>query len=138
MPNTIVRMLDQDDFWMLDDFCMEENIPILNPEWAKVVALIDTDTGKVVGIVCSQLQIHNEPIWIKKQYQNGKRWKEMAEVMEGYLDMLALTSGLPIAVYNQPTNAAAERICRLRGYEKCDKPLYTKVYTGQRLVDMKE
>lgn len=132
--NTIVRMLDPDDFWMLDDFCLEEGIPIVSAEWSKVVALIDTDTGKVVGIVCSQLQIHNEPIWIKKEYQDGEVWKEMADVMEGYLDMLALASGASIAVYNQPTNAAAERICRLRGYEKCDKPLYTKIYTGEGLI----
>lgn len=138
MSNTIVKMLDQDEFWMLDDFCMEEKIPILSPEWAKVVALIDVDTGKVVGIVCCQMQIHNEPMWIKKEYQDRKRWKEMADVMEGYLDMLALTSGLPIGVYNQPTNAAAERICRMRGYEKCDKPLYTKTYTGKGLSEMKE
>lgn len=127
-------MLEQDEFDRLIEFCEEENIPMLNPEWAKVVALIDTDLDKVVGIVVCQMQIHNEPIWIKKEYQNGQRWKEMADVMEGYLDMLALTSGVSIGVYNQPTNAAAERICRRRGYEKSDKPLYTKTYTGEGLI----
>lgn len=138
MQNVIVRMLEQDEFDRLIEFCEEENIPMLNPEWAKVVALIDVDLDKVVGIVVCQMQIHNEPIWIKKEYQNGQRWKDMADVMEGYLDMLALTSGVSIGVYNQPTNAAAERICRMRGYEKSDKPLYTKVYTGQGLIDKKE
>lgn len=134
MQNVIVRMLEQDEFDRLIEFCEEENIPMLNPEWAKVVALIDVDLDKVVGIVVCQMQIHNEPIWIKKEYQNGQRWKDMADVMEGYLDMLALTSGVSIGVYNQPTNAAAERICRRRGYEKSDKPLYTKVYTGEGLI----
>lgn len=138
MHNVTVRMLEQDEFHRLEEFCEEEGIPMLNPEWAKVVALIDTDLDKVVGIVVCQMQIHNEPIWIKKEYQNRQRWKEMAEVMEGYLDMLALTSGVSIGVYNQPTNAAAERICRMRGYEKSDKPLYTKVYTGEGLIDKKE
>ena len=138
MQNVIVRMLEQDEFDRLIEFCEEENIPMLNPEWAKVVALIDVDLDKVVGIVVCQMQIHNEPIWIKKEYQNGQRWKDMADVMEGYLDMLALTSGVSIGVYNQPTNAAAERICRMRGYEKSDKPLYTKIYRGEGLLDKKE
>lgn len=138
MKNTIVRMLEQDQFYLLEEFCESEGIPMLDPEWAKVVALIDVDLGKVVGIVCCQMLIHTEPIWIKKGYQDGKLWQEMTEVMEGYLDMLALTSGTPIGVYNQPTNRAAERICRKCGYERSDKPLYTKVYTGEGLKDVKE
>jgi hypothetical protein len=54
--------------------------------------------------------------------------------LEGYLDTLAFTQGVRIGAYNQPTNAAAERICRMKGYEKSDKPLYIKVYTGDRFT----
>lgn len=123
-----IRMLDPEQFYLLEEFCESENIPTPNPDFSKVVAAIDQDTGKVVGIVVAQMQAHTEPIWVKKEYQGDGIWEEMADAMEGYLDMLAYGSGAQIAVYNQPTNAAAERICRMRGYTKCDKPLWTKVY----------
>jgi hypothetical protein len=86
------------------------------------------------------MQIHTEPIWIKKEFQGNGLWEMMVDSMEGYLDMLASQSGQPIAVWNNPSNAASERICRLRGYSKSDKPLYTKTYTGEGLikVDRKE
>lgn len=132
--NVIVRMLDPEQFWMLDEFCEEEGIPVPNCEFSRVVAAIDQDTDKVVGIVAAQMQIHTEPMWIKKEYQGKKLWNEMSEVLEGYLDTLAFTQGVRIGAYNQPTNAAAERICRMKGYEKSDKPLYIKVYTGDRFI----
>jgi len=133
MNNIVTKMLEPEQHILLEEFCKEEGIPILDPEWSKVVAAIDLDTGKVVGIVAAQTQIHLEPIWIKKEYQGKGLWEEMADRLEGYIDGIALTSGSEIAVWNQPTNAAAERICRMRGYSKSDKPLYTKVYTGEKL-----
>lgn len=136
--NVVIKMLDPEHYYLLEDFCKEENLPMLNPEWSKVVAAIDTDAGKVIGIVVAQMQIHTEPIWIKKQYQGGGLWEEMVEVMEGYLDSLAFIAGVPIGVWNNPTNAAAERICRMRGYEKSEKPLYTKIYDGARLTKLLE
>lgn len=128
--NVIIKKLDPEQFYLLEPFCEEEGIPMLDSQWATVVAAIDLDSEKVVGIVVTQLQAHAEPIWIKKEYQGNGLWEEMVDEMEGYLDMMALTKG-PFAVYNQPTNAAAERICRMRGYEMSDKPLYTKIYGGQ-------
>ena len=119
---------------MLDEFCEQESIPVPNCEFSKVVAAIDQNTDKVVGIVAAQMQIHTEPMWIKKEYQGKQLWNEMSEVLEGYLDALAFTQGVRIGAYNQPTNAAAERICRMKGYEKSDKPLYIKVYTGDRFT----
>lgn len=126
-------MLDPEQYYLLEEFCEAEGIPMFNPEWSRVVAAIDMDTEKVVGIVVAQMQTHTEPIWIDKNYQGQGLWEIMVESMEGYLDMLAGYSGTPIAVYNQPTNAAAERIVRMRGYTKCEKPLYTKVYNGEKL-----
>ena len=131
MTNIIVKMLAPEEHYLLEEFCREEKIPMLDPEWSKVVAAIDLDTEKVVGIVAAQTQVHLEPIWIKKDYQGKGLWEEMADRLEGYIDGLAFSSNTNIAVWNQPTNAAAERICRMRGYSKSEKPLYTKVYTGE-------
>lgn len=136
MDNVVIKMLDPEQYYLLEEFCEAEDIPMLNPAFSKVVAALDLDTEKVVGIVVTQMQAHTEPIWIKREYQGGKLWEEMVDVMEGYLDNLALVSGTPIGVWNNPTNAAAERICKLRGYTKSDKPLYTKVYTGERLAKL--
>lgn len=129
MSNTKVITLDPEQFYLLEKFCETEGIPMPDPRFSKVVAGIDLDTQEVVGMVAGQLMVHTEPIWIKKEYQGNGLWEEMSDVMEGYLDTRALLEG-PFAVYNQPTNAAAERICRMRGYEKSDKPLWIKIYTG--------
>lgn len=134
MNNVVVKMLDPEQYYLLEEFCEREGIPMLKPDWSKVVAAIDMDSGKIVGIVVAQMQIHTEPICISKEYQGKGLVELMTDSMEGYLDMLAGGSGVDIGVYNQPTNAAAERICRMRGYQKSDKPLYVKVYKGDELT----
>ena len=136
MSNVVVKMLDPEQYYLLEEFCEAQGIPMLNPEWSKVVAAIDLDTEKVVGIVATQMQAHTEPIWIQKEYQDGKLWEEMVDIMEGYLDSVAMIGGSPIVAWNNPTNPAAERICRLRGYHKTDNPVYVKIYTGAKLVGM--
>lgn len=130
MNNVLIRMLDPEQYYLLEEFCEKEGIPIPNPEWSKVIAAIDRDTEKVVGILVCQMQVHTEPIWIQKEYQGKGLWEMMADAMEGYLDMLAWGSGEKISVWNQPTNPAAERICRLRGYVQGQRPLWYKVYDG--------
>lgn len=137
MNNIVIKMADPELYYLIDEFCDEKDIPRLNPEWSKCVVAIDTKTEKVVGLVAVQMMTHTEPMIIDPQYQGKGLWEQMSEAMEGYLDMLAGSSGFPIGVYNQPTNAAAERICRLRGYEKSDKPLYYKIYDGSSLVTNK-
>ena len=131
--NVMIRMLDPEQYYLLEEFCEREKIPMLNPEWSKVVAAIDMDTQKVVGIVVCQMQLHMEPIWIQKEFQGKGIWELMADSMEGYLNFLAFSTGEKISVWNQPTNAAAERICRIRGYVKGERPLWYKVYDGSEL-----
>lgn len=131
--NVIIRMLDPEQYYLLEEFCEREGIPMLNPEWSKVVAAIDMETQKVVGIVVCQMQLHMEPIWIQSEFQGKGIWEMMADAMEGYLNILAFGSGETISVWNQPTNAAAERICRIRGYVKGERPLWYKVYDGKNL-----
>lgn len=125
------KMLEPDEYHLLHDFCAAENLPVPDPSGSKVVVAIDEATQEVIGIVVAQVQVHTEPIWIKREYQDGKLWKELTGHMEYYLDMWALNNG-PFDAWNQPTNAAAERICRLLGYEKCDRPLYVKQYRGEK------
>ena len=133
MNNVIIKMLEPDEFFILDAFCESENLPTLKPEWSKVVAAIDTKSEKVVGIVVCQMQIHTEPIWIQKEYQGKGLWELMVDAMELYLETRAWGSGEKVGVWNQPTNAAAERICRLRGYVQGERPLWYKVYDGSTL-----
>lgn len=134
MNNIIIKMLDPEQYYLLEEFCEKENIPMLNPEFSKVVAAIDTEAEKIVGVVVAQMQAHLEPIWIQKEYQGNGLWEMMGDAMEGYLHMLAFSSDTELGVYSQPTNAAAERICRMRGFTKSDKPLYIKVYNGEGLT----
>lgn len=136
MSNIIVRFLDPEQYYLLEEFCEQENLPMLHPEWSKVVAAIDLDTQKVVGIMVAQMQVHVEPIWIKEGYRNGKLSTELADSLDGYLDGLAVAGGREIAVWANPTNPAAVKICRIRGFQQCEKPVYTKTYTGDRLAQM--
>lgn len=131
--NVTIKILNPEEYYILEEFCERENIPMLNPEWSKVVAAIDTETEKVVGIVVCQMQVHTEPIWIQKEYQGKGLWELMVDAMELYLETRAWGSGEKLAVWNQPTNAAAERICRLRGYVQGERPLWYKVYDGSTL-----
>lgn len=136
MNNIIIRMLDPEQYHLLEEFCKEEGIEAPSPEFSWVEAAIDLDKGKIVGIVVTQMLIHTEPIHIKKEYQGKGIKEQLMDRMEGRLDVSALQLGKPIHVYNQPTNAAAERICRQRGYVKSDKPLYNKIYSGEKLVEL--
>lgn len=136
MDNVIVRVLEPEQYYLLEEFCREEGIEAPSPEFSWVVAAIDLQIEKIVGIVVTQMLIHAEPIHIKKEYQGHGLKEELMDRMEGRLDASALQLGKPIHVYNQPTNAAAERICRQRGYVKSDKPLYNKIYSGEKLAGL--
>lgn len=82
------------------------------------------------------MQVHVEPIWIEEGYRDGKLSTELADSLDGYLDGLAVGGGQPIGVWANPTNAAAERIVKIRGFQKCEKPVYTKTYTGDKLAQI--
>lgn len=136
IDNIMSKTMDPETWYLIEDFCQSEGIDVPSPEFSWVEAAIDLDTGKIVGIVVTQMLIHTEPIWIKKEYQ-GKGVKEiLMDRMEGRLDASAIQLGKPIHVYNQPTNAAAERICRQRGYVKSERPLYNKIYSGGKLIEL--
>lgn len=133
MKHVEIKLLNPEEYPLVNEFCKSEGIPELEPDWSKVVAAIDVKSGKVVGIMVCQMQIHVEPIWIKKGYRNNEISRGMSDMLDGYLSGLAYGGGKNIGIWCQPNNPRSEQLCRLHGMYKSDKVLYTKIYTGDRL-----
>ena len=119
--------IDPDQFYLVDDFCDSEGMLRLNPHTSRVVASIDTEIGKVVGIMVLQLVAHAEPIWIKEDYQGKGIWRDMADMMDGYLYQMA-EQGVLGGVYTQPTRDETKVLCEKMGYYEAKHPLYVKMY----------
>lgn len=119
--------IEPDQFYLVDEFTDSENISRLNPAFSRVVAAVDTESGKVVGIMVVQMVLHAEPIWIKEEYQGRGIWREMAETMDGYLMEMA-AQGIVAGVYTQPTRPETKAICEKMGYYEAEHPLYVKLY----------
>lgn len=132
--SVIIRTLKPEQYYLLEKISKDAGIEVPSPDFSWIEAAIEEDTGEVVGVVVTQMLVHTEPIWIKREYQGKGIKEQLMDATEGRLDATALRIGKGINVYNQPTNAAAERICRLRGYEKSERPLYMKIYTGMKLA----
>lgn len=118
-----VKFLEPEEFYLADQFCDAQGIPRLDPNWSKVIAAIDVEKGVVVGIMAAQMVIHAEPIWIDEAYREQGLWREMADMMDGYLVMVGVAG-----VYNQPTHPEAEHLCVAMGMTRCEHPLYLKRY----------
>jgi ribosomal protein S18 acetylase RimI-like enzyme len=132
----IIKMLAPEHYYLLEEFCKEEGIEAPSPDFSWVEAAIDMDAGKIVGIVVTQMLIHTEPIWIKKEYQ-GKGLKErLMDEMELRIDEASALKGAPIHVYAEPTNPASEKICRQRGFTQSERKFWTKVYGGERFIEL--
>lgn len=138
MSNLIVKMLDPEQWYLVEDYCKANDLPVPLTEWAQVFGAIDVDLGKLVGMVCIQMLTHTEPIMVDKEYQGKGVVDVLTKEAEGFLEMIAHNTGKPIQVYNQPTNAAAERICRTHGYSKAEHPLYVKIYKGDMFKEVLE
>jgi len=121
--NIVYRFLNEEEYYLADQFFEDQQVPKLDPKWSKVIAAIDMDIPKVVGIMCLQLVAHAEPIMIEKEYREQGIWREMAEMMDGYL----FASGVP-GVYTQPTNPTAKALTEKMGFEESKHPLCVKIY----------
>jgi hypothetical protein len=136
MNNIIIRMLDPEQYYLLEEFCQREGIDAPSPEFSWVVAAIDTEIGKIVGIVVAQMLIHCEPIWLQKDVQ-GKGLKEkMMDMLELKLDEASVLKNVPIHTYVEPTNPAAEKICKKRGFVQSERKFWTKFYTGESFIKL--
>jgi hypothetical protein len=127
----LISWIERPDFWKVDEFCKEQGIGLMDPEFSKVCTAIDLKTGRVVGIIAAQMVIHSEPIWIDKEWQGTRIWKRLSDEMDSYL-----TTMNAAGVYNQPSTPTAERLAQKMGYVKCDNPLWVKYYMD--LPELKE
>lgn len=125
-----VRFLEPDEYHLIDDFFDREKCPRLDPQWSKVIAAIDSDSTRVIGIMCLQLVAHAEPIIIDPAYRGNGVWREMAEVLDGYLTEMA-RQGAIAGIYNQPTHEMAEHLCEEMGMIRCEHPLWMKIYNPE-------
>lgn len=132
MGNITVRMLTPNEYHLAEEFCQKEGIECPHPEFSYIVAAIDE--GRVVGIVVTQMLIHTEPIWIQKEYQGRGIKEKLMDLMEDRIDESAIMIGKPVHVYAEPTNVAAEKICRIRGFTQSARKFWTKIYSGERVA----
>ena len=136
MSNIVIKMLDPEQYYLLEEFCKDEGIECPSPDFSWIGAAIDLDKGKVVGIVVTQMLIHTEPLWIKKEYQGRGLKEKLMDAMELRIDEASALKGVPIHVYAEPTNPASEKICRQRGFTQSERKFWTKIYTGERFIEL--
>lgn len=115
------RFLEPDEYHLIDHFFDRERAPRLDPNFSKVIASFDR--GRVVAIVCTQMVIHIEPIIIEPEYRGRGLWKEMAEMMDGYL----MASGV-VGAYAQPLHDSTKHMCEEAGFVEMPHSLYSKTY----------
>lgn len=118
------RFLQPDEFHLIDHYFDQENVARLDPEWSKVAAAIDLDTNQIIGIMCLQMVPHLEPIIVDPAYRGRGLWEPMAQLMDGYCNVLQIPGA-----YTQPTHAKAEAMATAMGFERRNHPLYVKLYT---------
>lgn len=127
MDGIKVDFIEPDLWYLVDAFCDREGIGRINPGFARVVAAIDLQAERIVGILTLQLVAHAEPIVITESHRGNGLWKEMASMMDGYLQTMADEGALQ-GVYNQPTHPEAQHLCEVMGFQECEFPLYVKKY----------
>lgn len=97
-----------------------------DPLFSKVLVALDGE--KIAGIMVAQMALHVEPIIIEKEYRGTGVWKEMAEMLDGYL------SGTGIAgAYAQPVHASTKHMCEALGFTEMEHSLYLKIYRSDLL-----
>ncbi len=133
----VTRLLEPEEYHRIDHYFDQEGVPRLDPEWSKVFVSIDEDLDKIAGVMCLQLVPHVEPIIIDPEYRGQGIWRDLAEMMDGYVGAVGLTGA-----YCQPVNPKSQAIASKMGYEECVFPLYRKLYDksyeGLRLSDPME
>ena len=78
MDKIRIKILEPDEFYLVDHFFDDEGVPRLDPNFSKVIAALDIETGKAVGVMCLQMVLHAEPIIIEPAYRGMGLWEPMA------------------------------------------------------------
>lgn len=120
--NLRTRVLEREEFYLVEPL-LAPDAPPIDPEFSRIIATIDLDSEKVVGMVVLQLVLHTEPIIIDPAYRGQGIWRELGEFVDGYLTEIG-TSG----AYTQPLSPTTEAICEKLGYIKSNYPLWVKTY----------
>lgn len=122
----VVRFLEPDEYWRIAPLFEQEKAPIPDPGFSKVLVAMDGE--KVAGIIVAQLALHVEPIIIEKEYRKTGVWKDMAEVMDGYI------AGSGIAgAYAQPVHPSTRHMCEALGFRELEHSLWLKIYSPELL-----
>lgn len=128
MDKIRIKILEPDEFYLVDHFFDDEGVPRLDPNFSKVIAALDIETGKAVGVMCLQMVLHAEPIIIEPAYRGMGLWEPMAKMADGYLQ----ASGV-VGLYAQPLHESTKHMCRQMGFEEMPHSLFSKAY-----VDLKK
>jgi hypothetical protein len=116
-----VRFLEPEEYGKIAHLFTEEQAAMPDPQFSKVLVALDGE--HVVGIMVAQMALHVEPIIIEKDYRGTGVWKEMAEMLDGYL------SGTGIAgAYAQPVHPSTKHMTEQMGFVEMENALWLKVY----------
>ena len=124
-----VRFLKESEYPLINHFFDAEGCPRLDPGFSKIVAgFIQGEDGeeRVVGIMVLQMVVHAEPIIILPEFQGKGLWREMAEMLDGYMMALQLPGA-----YTQPMREETKAMCEKMGYRECEFPLWVKLYNEE-------
>lgn len=117
----VVRFLEPDELWRIAPLFESEKAPLPDPNFSRVLVAMDGE--KVAGMMVAQMVLHVEPIIIEREYRGTGVWREMAEVLDGYLE----TCGM-MGAYAQPVHESTKHMCEQMGYTEMEHPLYLKIY----------
>jgi hypothetical protein len=119
-----VRFLEPEEYGKIAHLFTEEQAAMPDPRFSKVLVALDGE--HVAGIMVAQMALHVEPIIIEKDYRGTGIWKEMAEMLDGYL------SGTGIAgAYAQPVHASTKHMCEQMGFSEMKNSLWLKIYSPE-------
>lgn len=116
-----VRFLAPDEYWRIAPLFEAEAAPLPDPNFSKVLVALDGE--KVAGLMVAQMVLHVEPIIIEREYRGTGVWRDMAEMMDGYLEACGM-----MGAYAQPVHESTKHMCEALGYIEMQHPLYLKIY----------
>jgi hypothetical protein len=123
MDGPVVRFLEPHEMHLIAPLFEKEEAPLPDPNFSKVLVAMDGD--KVAGLMVAQMVLHVEPIIIEREYRGTGVWREMAEMLDGYLE----TCGM-MGAYAQPVHESTKHMCEQMGYVEMQHPLFLKIYNS--------
>jgi len=117
----VIRFLKPDEYWRIESAFKTERAPVPDPNFSRVLVAMDGD--KVAGLMVAQMVLHVEPIIIEREYRGTGIWREMSEVLDGYLE----TCGM-FGAYAQPVHESTKHMAEQMGYTEMEHPLFLKIY----------